>query len=693
MLPVMADTEPNLNHTLYHNDLSALPLGSLPFRNAIQSEIYALPLPEISGGLVIPFAHSSWKPDACFRVIERGLGKYIEAVGASPHCENRILLAGDDAWGDYRLRAVVTPLTFDNASPAGGFCGVIARYVDAQNYLALVLDRDGQVKLLERRGGTFEVLDARTLEFCLGQSLSLTLTVTGNQAHGVAGPYAGATHVRGTIGSARKNGRVGLISDVAARFGPFTVESTHEEATRVNTVLAAGSAELTKLRARVPRMRRERSVALSGLAHGRNLRLADINGDGRPEIIVAQSSPEIAAKFSMTRMTCLSVLDLDGKLLWQAGVPDAAVGGALSAVADLPFQIHDLYGDGNRVIVCCFGNDIQIRDGRSGKILFSAGTPDMSKLQIGADYKDATSNFGAPWGDESLSMNVAAIAFCDTQGSGGRHEILVQDDFHHLAVLDALSSPPLQLILRHRGNHGRYPWIADVDADGRDEILSGAMLLDDNGKSAWSLPLGGFVSAAAIVDPLNPGGENKKLIVCANGELIFLNARGLEAPLLPGESPRLRSGPATRLSIAKFRADIPGLQILTVSGGLFRLHDATGKLVWSKELLPLGPSGTPVNWTGRSDEFFLYAMAPGAGLLDGHGNLAVEAPAAGPSHCCDVAPAYCADGRDAILAWNENELAIYVPEDALSAPAYKPIRPNRENYSTHAARLSLPPGW
>ena len=143
MLPVMADAEFNLSATLLHNDLSALALGSLPFRNAPLSELYTLPLEEIPGGLVIPVAHSSWKPDACFRVIERGLGKYIEAIGASPHCENRILLAGDDAWGDYRLRAVVTPLTFDDASPAGGFCGVIARYADAQNYLALVLDRDG----------------------------------------------------------------------------------------------------------------------------------------------------------------------------------------------------------------------------------------------------------------------------------------------------------------------------------------------------------------------------------------------------------------------------------------------------------------------------------------------------------------------------------------------------------------------
>jgi rhamnogalacturonan endolyase len=730
----MADAEISLTHTLYHNDLSALPLGSLPFRNAALSEIAALSLNEIPGGLVIPHSHSSWKPDACFRVIERGLGKYIEAVGSSPQCENRILLVSERApnsppsafWSDYRLRAVVTPLSFDDASPCGGFCGVIARYADAQNYLALVLDRDGQVKLLERRDGVLEVLDAKPLEFCLGQSLSLTLTVTGDQVHGVAGPYAGATHVRGSISSRGRlaRGTVGLISDVAARFGPFTVECSPEEAQRITDARAAQTASLVKARTRYPKMRRERTVPLRGLAHGRNLRLADINGDGRLEVIVAQSSPEIAAKYSMTRLTCLTVLDLEGNFLWQAGIP---VDGALSPVAtadgaqrpspsfplplregvgggvgslsastlpiDLPFQIHDLYADGNKVIVCVFGNDIQVRDGRTGKVLFSAATPDMSKNPIGTDYKDATSNFGAPWGDETLNMNVAAIAFCDTHGSGARHEIVVKDDFHHLAVLDALSSPPLQTLFRHRGNHGRYPWIADVDSDGRDEILAGYTLLDDSGKSAWSLPLGGFASAAAVLDPLNPGGENKRWILCANDELIILNAKGLEAPLPAGESPRLRSAPATRLSIAKFRADLSGLQILTVHGGLFRLHDATGKLLWSKELPPLGVSGTPVNWSGRAEEIFLYAMLPGAGLLDGHGQCVVEAPDSGPSLYADVAHAYCADGRDAVLAWDGNELAIYVPDDALTTPVYKPTRPNRENVSTHAARLSLPPNW
>jgi hypothetical protein len=154
-----------------------------------------------------------------------------------------------------------------------------------------------------------------------------------------------------------------------------------------------------------------------------------------------------------------------------------------------------------------------------------------------------------------------------------------------------------------------------------------------------------------------------------------------------------RSSPATRLSVAKFRADLPGLQILTACGGLFRLHDATGKLLWSKELPALGLRGAPVNWSGRPEELALYSMLSGAGLLDGQGNIVVEAPANGPSLCSDVAPAYCADGRDAILAWDSKELAIYVPDDELKTTGYKPVRPNRENHSAYAARLSLPPGW
>jgi rhamnogalacturonan endolyase len=687
-------------HTLYHNDLSALPLGSLAVRHSRFSELrYEAPASP-SGALTCPVTHPSWDETGCFKVIERGTGKYIETLGASPACDNRIIVAGDPAWRNYRLRAVVTPLDTEGNDVPAGICGVVARYAHARSYLALVLDRDRQLKLLQRKGDEFTVLAARPLEFCLGQSLTLTLTIDGATIIGTAGPYSGATHVSATLPELNaasnadadlQGGRVGYIADVTARFGPFSVECTDAETARLENAKAKTISALTQSRARYPKMKLERTIPLGGLVNGRNLRLVDVNGDGKPEIVLAQSSSKIAKQFSLTRLTCLTVLDLAGKVLWQAGVPDPD---APLIDGDLPFQVHDLYGDGGKIVVCVFGYDIQVRDGRSGKVLFSAATPETGKFPVGMDFKEVSSSFGAPWGDETENMNVSSIAFCRTLGSASR-EILVKDDYHHLAVLDALSDIPLQLLMRHRGNHGNYPWIGDIDGDGRDEILAGYSLLGAEGKRIGALPLSGRARAAVVLDPLHASGEAKRAIIAGDEGLIVapLEAFRNSAQHMHGN----HQGHTARLALAKFRSDVPGLQIATItsegSPGIVRLHDACGRLLWTRELSGAGATGTPINWTGRSEELMLYSMASGLGLLDGHGDVVVEAPADSARPFVDVSSALSTDGRDAVIAWNTRELAVYVADDALKSPAHKPIRPTPENASNYRAQVSLPPEW
>jgi rhamnogalacturonan endolyase len=57
-----------------------------------------------------------------------------------------------------------------------------------------------------------------------------------------------------------------------------------------------------------------------------------------------------------------------------------------------------------------------------------------------------------------------------------------------------------------QGSHGLIT--ADVDGDGRDELVIGAAVLDDNGKGLWTLEMGHpDVCYAADIDPNNPGLE------------------------------------------------------------------------------------------------------------------------------------------------------------------------------------------
>ncbi|HYF50357.1 MAG TPA: hypothetical protein VEJ63_13185 [Planctomycetota bacterium] len=697
--------DPDYSHTLYHNDLSALALGSLPFHDGIASQHLSLNLPPLPGGLSIPSIDPEWTLESPpFKVIERGTSKYIEAVGSSPFGSRRFVVAGDPQWRDLRVRAVITPLDPDGSDTVQGVCGIVARFTDAQNFIALVIDRDRQLKLIQHVHGHDTLIDARPLEFCLGQSLTLTLRLSGDQAQGTAGPYSGATHVKGTLPAAATTGRVGYVTRMPARFGPLTVEATREEASRLEQQSGALAKTRSAAKAKYPKLRLERTLPLHGLVNGRNIRIADINRDGKPEIILAQGSPDLARKLSLTRLTCLTVLNLEGKVLWQAGVPDK---NAPLIPGDLPFQVHDVYGDGGKVVVCVFGYDLQVRDGRTGKVLFSAETP--KRVWVSDDYKHVTHAFGAKWGDETLNMDVAALGFCSTLGNGSR-EIFVQDDFHSFAVMDAISDPPLQPLFQFRGSHGRYPWVSDVNDDDKQEILAGYCLLSEGGKALSTLLLGGYANAAAIVDPLNSNASQRRVMLAAGAEgFILADLKTLLRSNAPAKKfdpnavgrvslPRGTGPHATRLSVAKFRSDLPGLQIAVVSGwnsaGELALYDASGRQLWARSLPPEGVLGQPVNWTGQPEELILASLAPGLGLFNGFGDCVVDAPGSAGYTCFDTTAAFCVDGRDGVIAWNNNELAVFVPDDApRSSDVYKPQRPGAENASNFRAVVSLPPNW
>jgi hypothetical protein len=624
-----------LTHVLYHDDLSALPLDF----NA--------------GG---------------FRAISRGLGKYLEVSAPGQAARPAIHTFGNELWRDYRFRAVVTPVSFEHALPMGSFCGIVAHYKHAQDYLALVLSRDGQLKLLRRTAGGFDLLAFAALEFCIGQSLSLTLTVRGGEITGTAGPYSGATTIRAQLSGRSENaaGKVGFISAAHARFGPHTVECSPEESLRIAKAGAETQTALEKKRANFPRMKLERTVPLYGRATRGNVLLADINGDGKLEILAAQSSKKIATRISLTSLTCLTALDLDGSILWQAGIPDPEAADSLPVSMDrLPFRFHDLFGDGHPVVVCVFGYDLQIRDAKTGNVLMSAQTP--STLPVSDEFKAVTA--GGPWGDETLNMDVAAIDFCDTQGSGGKKEIVLRDNYN-LAVLDPLAEPALHAIFRHRGNVRGGIWIGDIDEDGKDEIFAGCSFLDDDGALKASLKSGATETSLTVVDPLDENGTDKRAYISAKlGGLLVLSLKGFYANALHADEAALRIQHCSPggFNAGKFRADLAGLQFAALEEQSVTFLDAGANRIWSREFevrLPQGGAEAHVlNWTNRTEKLLVLPMRLGGGLIDGHGDVVVEFPSGAPKHYCGIIKGYCTDGRDAILAWDADKLEIYTPAD------------------------------
>ena len=86
-------------------------------------------------------------------------------------------------------------------------------------------------------------------------------------------------------------------------------------------------------------------------------RFGDLNGDGQADVVFVQSAGQ--------KITCVTALDLNGKLLWQRGKADKK-NRALSS--DVAVQVYDWDNDGANEVLVIEQNVLRILDGAAGRI-------------------------------------------------------------------------------------------------------------------------------------------------------------------------------------------------------------------------------------------------------------------------------------------------------------------------------------
>src|SRR5688500_13649251 len=389
-------------------------------------------------------------------------GPYLEqhAVNAEPERVTPLFVTGDPEWRDYRVSLSVLPLSLEKEA------GLVVRYRTSRHYYRLALEGGTRLRLAVRLpfDRQFRVAEWRELAsvpfpYDTKTWYRLEATVEGD-------PLRASADGRALIGvrdPELSEGSAGLTANTPARFRAFRVTATAAAAADLRQRVERRELEIGRLRAANPRPTLWRKFDTPGFGAGRNVRFGDLDGDGAPELLVAQNVPKVRGD-AFDHISCLTAVALDGRVLWQQGRPNPKNG---LLTNDTPFQIHDLDGDGRAEVVLARDFQLQVLDGRTGRLLRSAWLPQMAPEMKDRPYE----------------LNIGdSLLFVDLSGSGAPREVLLKDRYGTFWIFDQ----ELKLVSEGRGQTGHYPFPIDTNEDGHQEFLIGYSLWELDGRRRWS---------------------------------------------------------------------------------------------------------------------------------------------------------------------------------------------------------------
>ncbi|MFF4240046.1 rhamnogalacturonan lyase [Actinomadura geliboluensis] len=267
--------------------------------------------------------------------------------------------------------------------------------------------------------------------------------------------------------------------------------------------------------------------------------VGDLDGDGRLEIVLKwdPSNSKDNSQSGYTSDVYIDAYRLDGTRLWRIDLGRNIRAGQHYT----QFQVYDYDGDGRAEIAMktadgtvdgtgrVIGNASADYRNSSGYILSGPEFLTMFDGRTGAalqtvDYVPARGNV-ASWGDSygnRVDRFLAGTAYLD----GSRPSLIMARGYYTRTVIaawdwrdghftrrwtfDTNSSTNTGRGYDGQGSHSLS--VGDIDQDGRDEIVYGAMAVDDNGYGLWTTRTGhGDAQHLGDFDPARPGLEYFKV--------------------------------------------------------------------------------------------------------------------------------------------------------------------------------------
>ena len=261
-----------------------------------------------------------------------------------------------------------------------------------------------------------------------------------------------------------------------------------------------------------------REIKLAGDPTFAKCAVADLDGDGAYDYVVKRPGASIDPASSYWKPSpssyVIEAYRSDGRLLWRHDLGWSIEQGIWYS----PYLVYDFDGDGRAEVAAKTGEgDPRGPDGRvrSG--------PEWVTVWDGATGREIAR---APWPDRSgfgedergynyASRNQLAVAYLD----GRTPFLILLRGTYTIMKVEAyeLAEGKLRRAWgftddeggrRYRSQGGHFTHAADIDGDGRDEVLLGSSVIDDNGSPLWSTGLGHpDMFHVGDLDPARPGLE------------------------------------------------------------------------------------------------------------------------------------------------------------------------------------------
>jgi rhamnogalacturonan endolyase len=338
------------------------------------------------------------------------------------------------------------------------------------------------------------------------------------------------------------------------------------------------------------------TIPLKGYYDFQKVGIGDLDGDGNYEYVIKQpnfnTDPYQRPGYWKRSPTTykLEAYRLDGTMMWRYDMGWAIEAGIWYS----PWIVYDVDGDGKAEVYCKAGEGdpreeaghvkrgpeylVKI-DGETGKII--ARTDWLSREGF-SQYNYYCRNF-------------LTVAYLD----GKKPSLVMQRGTYNLIKMQALDKDfkriwyweSLQEKEKYRSQSAHGLITADVDGDGRDELVIGSAVLDDNGKGLWTSEMGHpDICYVADIDQDNPGLEIFYGIEPRRqtDAICVLDAKTGRKLWAHKEPTRHVHGQGM---VGDILADSPGMEVFAGERDLKKrwLYSAKGKLIEFKETGALSP--------------------------------------------------------------------------------------------------------